>query len=215
MENLVEVKNLAVSYFTYAGEVQSVRGVTFDIKKGKTTAIVGESGCGKTVTAKSLIGLIHRPGKILEGSQVLFAGKDLMNFSRKEWDSFRGKECSMIFQDALVSLNPTMKIGKQITENLSNHEKSTPRAELKKKVVEILELVEIPDAGKISWKISTRAFRWYASAGYDRNGTGNTSGTSDRRRTNDCTGCDNTGTDHFSDERVTKENGNVDYSDHT
>lgn len=148
MENLVEVKNLAVSYFTYAGEVQSVRGVTFDIKKGKTTAIVGESGCGKTVTAKSLIGLIHRPGKILEGSQVLFAGKDLMNFSRKEWNSFRGKECSMIFQDALVSLNPTMKIGKQITENLSNHEKSTPRAELKKKVVEILELVEIPDAEK-------------------------------------------------------------------
>ena len=62
MENLVEVKNLAVSYFTYAGEVQSVRGVTFDIKSGKTTAIVGESGCGKTVTAKALMGLIHRQG---------------------------------------------------------------------------------------------------------------------------------------------------------
>ena len=84
MENLVEVKNLAVSYFTYAGEVQSVRGVTFDIKSGKTTAIVGESGCGKTVTAKALMGLIHRPGKVLEESQILFKGKDIINLSKKE-----------------------------------------------------------------------------------------------------------------------------------
>lgn len=146
MENLIEVKNLAVSYFTYAGEVHSVRGVTFDIKSGKTTAIVGESGCGKTVTAKSLMGLIHKPGKILEGSQIIFEGKDITNLSRKEWNSFRGKECSMIFQDALVSLNPTMKIGKQIMENLTNHDKSISKAELKKKAIEILELVEIPDA---------------------------------------------------------------------
>ena len=128
MDNLVEVKNLAVSYFTYAGEVQSVRGVTFDIKRGKTTAIVGESGCGKTVTAKSLMGLIHKPGKILEGSQIYFDGKDITNLSRKEWNSFRGKECSMIFQDALVSLNPTMKVGKQIAENLTNHNKSISKA---------------------------------------------------------------------------------------
>ena len=146
MDNLVEVKNLAFSYFTYAGEVQSVRGVTFDIKRGKTTAIVGESGCGKTVTAKSLMGLIHKPGKILEGSQIYFDGKDITNLSRKEWNSFRGKECSMIFQDALVSLNPTMKVGKQIAENLTNHNKSISKAELKKKAIEILELVEIPDA---------------------------------------------------------------------
>ena len=75
MENLVEVKNLAVSYFTYAGEVQSVRGVTFDIKSGKTTAIVGESGCGKTVTEKALMGLILRTGKVLEESQILVKGK--------------------------------------------------------------------------------------------------------------------------------------------
>ena len=72
MEKLLEVKNLVVSYFTYAGEVQSVRNVSFDIEKGKTTAIVGESGCGKTVTAKTLMGLIHKPGKIKEGSQIIF-----------------------------------------------------------------------------------------------------------------------------------------------
>ena len=148
MENLVEVKNLAVSYFTYAGEVQSVRGVTFDIKSGKTTAIVGESGCGKTVTAKALMGLIHRPGKVLEESQILFKGKDIINLSKKEKNEFCGEECSMIFQDALVSLNPTMKIGKQITENLTNHNKSIPKKELKRKATEMLQLVEIPDAEK-------------------------------------------------------------------
>ena len=148
MENLVEVKNLAVSYFTYAGEVQSVRGVTFDIKSGKTTAIVGESGCGKTVTAKALMGLIHRPGKVLEESQILFKGKDIINLSKKEKNEFCGKECSMIFQEALVSLNPTMKIGKNITENLTNNNKSIPIKELKRKATEMLQLVEIPDAEK-------------------------------------------------------------------
>lgn len=146
MEKLLEVKNLVVSYFTYAGEVQSVRNVSFDIEKGKTTAIVGESGCGKTVTAKTLMGLIHKPGKIKEGSQIIFEGKDLTNFTTKEWNEYRGKKSTMIFQDALVSLNPTMKIGKQIMENLDNHEKALSKEEKEKRAVEILEMVEIPDA---------------------------------------------------------------------
>lgn len=146
MEKLLEVKNLVVSYFTYAGEVQSVRNVSFDIEKGKTTAIVGESGCGKTVTAKMLMGLIHKPGKIKEGSQIIFEGKDLTDFTTKEWNEYRGKKSTMIFQDALVSLNPTMKIGKQIMENLDNHEKTLSKEEKEKRAVEILEMVEIPDA---------------------------------------------------------------------
>lgn len=146
MENLVEVKNLAVSYFTYAGEVQSVRGVTFDIKHGKTTAIVGESGCGKTVTAKSLMGLVHKPGKILDGSQIIFDGKDITELNKKDLNAFRGKDCSMIFQDALVSLNPTMKIGKQIMENLQNHDKTMSKEKRKERALEMLKLVEIPDA---------------------------------------------------------------------
>ena len=147
-KTLLDVTDLTFSFKTYAGEVQSVRGVTFDIKSGKTTAIVGESGCGKTVTAKALMGLIHRPGKVLEESQILFKGKDIINLSKKEKNEFCGKECSMIFQDALVSLNPTMKIGKQITENLTNHNKSIPKKELKRKATEMLQLVEIPDAEK-------------------------------------------------------------------
>ena len=143
---LVDVKDLSVSYFTYAGEVQSVRGVSFSIEKGKTTALVGESGCGKSVTSKSLMGLIEKPGKIKEGSQVIYNGKNILELTEKEWQDFRGQECSMIFQDALVSLNPTMKVGKQIMENLLNHNPKMPSGEARKKAKDMLDLVGIPDA---------------------------------------------------------------------
>ena len=144
---LVDVKNLSVSYFTYAGEVQSVRDISFSIEKGKTIALVGESGCGKSVTAKSLMGLIEKPGKIKEGSQIVYDGKNILEFTEKQWQDFRGKECSMIFQDALVSLNPTMKIGKQVIENLNNHNTAKLSfAELKNRVIEMLQMVGIPDA---------------------------------------------------------------------
>lgn len=147
MKTLVNVKDLSVSYFTYAGEVQSVRGVSFDIESGKTTALVGESGCGKSVTSKALMGLIERPGVVKEGSQILYEGKNILDFKEKEWLDFRGKECSMIFQDALVSLNPTMMIGKQIMENLENHnDEKLRKTEIRKRAQQMLELVGIPDA---------------------------------------------------------------------
>ena len=147
MSTLVNVKDLSVSYFTYAGEVQSVRGVSFEIERGKTTAIVGESGCGKSVTSKSLMGLIEKPGVIKQGSQILYEGKSILDFSEREWYAFRGKECSMIFQDALVSLNPTMMVGKQIMENLQNHnDENLSQAQIQKRAQEMLELVGIPDA---------------------------------------------------------------------
>ena len=147
MNTLVEIKNLSVSYFTYAGEVQSVRDISFSIEKGKTTALVGESGCGKSVTSKSLMGLIEKPGMIKEGSQIIYNGKNILDFNPKEWNAFRGKECSMIFQDALVSLNPTMMVGKQIMENLENHnEEGLSKGELRKKAKEMLDMVGIPDA---------------------------------------------------------------------
>ena len=147
MKTLVNVKDLSVSYFTYAGEVQSVRGVSFDIESGKTTALVGESGCGKSVTSKALMGLIERPGVVKEGSQIVYEGKNILDFKEKEWLDFRGKECSMIFQDALVSLNPTMMIGKQIMENLENHNhEKLSKTEIRKRAQQMLELVGIPDA---------------------------------------------------------------------
>ena len=144
MKSLVEVKDLSVSYYTYAGEVQAVRGISINICEGKTVALVGESGCGKSVTAKTLLGLIDKPGKVKNGSVVLFRGKDILNNSKKEWNDFRGKDCSMIFQDALVSLNPTKSIGKQIIENLKNHQKEN-KQEMWTKAVKMLAKVGIPD----------------------------------------------------------------------
>lgn len=146
MDHLLEIKNLSVSYFTFGGEVQAVRGVSLSVKPGTTVALVGESGCGKSVTAKSIMGLIKKPGKILDGSGIIFEGTDIARFSEKEWNRFRGKRCSMIFQDALVSLNPTMKIGKQIIENLDNHETGLSAGEKRRMAIEVLKMTEIPDA---------------------------------------------------------------------
>ena len=122
MEKILEIQDLRVSYHTYAGEVQSVRGVSFSIEKGETLAIVGESGCGKSVTAKTIMGLVMTPpGEIKEGSRVIYRDKNILEQSEKEWEKYRGAKCSMIFQDALTALNPTMNIGKQIMENITNH----------------------------------------------------------------------------------------------
>ena len=108
------MKHVAVNFAAYGGTVQAVRDISFSIEEGQTVALVGESGCGKSITAKTIMGLVKKPGKVMEGSQIIFEGTDIAKYSSKEWKKFRGKECSMIFQDALVSLNPTMKIGKQI-----------------------------------------------------------------------------------------------------
>jgi oligopeptide transport system ATP-binding protein len=146
MSNLLEVKNLKVSYHTYAGEVQAVRGVSFTVKEGESLAIVGESGCGKTVTSKTIMGLIATPpGEIKEGSEILFQGKNILKFNDKEWQHFRGKEAGMIFQDPMTSLNPTMKVGTQIAEGLMLH-KNMNKADALKQVIRMLEIVNIPNA---------------------------------------------------------------------
>ncbi|MCM0650622.1 ABC transporter ATP-binding protein [Clostridium swellfunianum] len=148
MEKVLEVKDLRVSYHTYAGEVQSVRGISFHLNKGETLAIVGESGCGKTVTAKSLMRLIQTPpGEIKEGSQILFEGKNIATMSEKELREYRGSEISMIFQDPMTSLNPTMKIGNQIAESLVIH-RGMSKHEAFKEAVKMLQLVNIPNAEK-------------------------------------------------------------------
>ena len=143
-ETLLQVKDLRVSYYTYAGEVQSVRGISFDVEKGETVAIVGESGCGKSVTAKSIMRLIADPGKIREGSSITLDGRDILAMSGRELRSYRGAECAMIFQDALTSLDPTMKVGKQIAEVLTIHGMATKR-EAAAKAVELLRQVGIPN----------------------------------------------------------------------
>lgn len=145
---ILEVKNLRVSYHTYAGEVKSVRGVNFTLEKGEALAIVGESGCGKSVTAKSVMGLIKAPqGEIKSGSEILYNGENILNYDKKQWQNYKGGECAIIFQDALAALNPTMKVGKQIMENLIEHKNMT-KAEAEKEAVEMLRLVGIPEPEK-------------------------------------------------------------------
>ncbi len=143
MGKLLEVKDLRISFNTYSGEVQAVRGVSFDLEEGETLAIVGESGSGKSVTTSAIMGLLPKPQAIIKSGQILFQGEDLLKKSEKEMQKIRGKEISMVFQDPLSSLNPTMKIGNQIMEGLIKHQHMS-RREAKEKAIELLDKVGIP-----------------------------------------------------------------------
>ncbi|MDC3413682.1 ABC transporter ATP-binding protein [Aquibacillus sp. 3ASR75-11] len=144
MENMLEVKNLKVSFDTHNGEVQAVRGVNFNLKKGETLAIVGESGSGKSVTTKALMRLLPKPHGYIKEGEILFEGMDLVKQSNKQMQKLRGKDISMIFQDPMTSLNPTMKVGNQIMESLIKHQKMS-RGQAKKRAIELLHLVQIPN----------------------------------------------------------------------
>jgi oligopeptide transport system ATP-binding protein len=120
-EKLLEVEDLGTHFFTREGVVQAVDGVSFSLEKGKTLGIVGESGCGKSVTALSIMGLIPKPPARIVSGSVVFEGRDLTKLSDKELEDVRGREIAMIFQDPMTSLNPTLKIGTQITEVMVRH----------------------------------------------------------------------------------------------
>lgn len=146
MGKLLEVKDLKVSFHTYAGEVKAVRGVSFELNEGETLAIVGESGCGKSITSKSILRLIPSPpGDIKKESQILYKDKDILKMNEKELRMLRGGEISMIFQDPMTSLNPTMKIGKQIAENLIVH-RGMNKKDAINEAVKMLQMVGIPNA---------------------------------------------------------------------
>lgn len=145
MSNLLDVKNLKVSFHTYAGEVQAVRGVSFSLKEGETLAIVGESGSGKTVTSKAVMGLIATPpGEIKSDSQILYNGTDILKFNDKQWQDYRGKDAGMIFQDPMTSLNPTMKVGPQIAEGIMKHQKVSKKQAMEQ-AMELIKKVNIPN----------------------------------------------------------------------
>ncbi len=142
---LLEVNNLKTHFFTREGVVRAVDGISFEVERGKTLGIVGESGCGKSVTALSIMGLIPKPpAKIVDGS-VLFDGRDLTKLGEKQLENVRGREIAMIFQDPMTSLNPTLTIGTQITETIRRHY-DVPKQQARKKAVELLEEVQIPRA---------------------------------------------------------------------
>ena len=125
-EPILEVNNLRVSFRTYNGNVQAVRGIDFKLFEGETLAIVGESGSGKSVTTKAILGILPK-NSIIEDGQILYKGDDLTKYKEKDFYKLRGKEISLIFQDPLSSLNPIVKIGKQITEAMLLKNKANRR----------------------------------------------------------------------------------------
>ena len=145
MEEILKIDNLHVSFDTYAGEVHAVRGVSLEVNKGEVLAIVGESGCGKSVTAQTIMKLNPMPpARIKEGS-IKLCGKDIVAASEKEMQDIRGQMVSMIFQDPMTCMNPTMRVGKQLTETLVNKKKIS-KADAEKEAVRLLQMVQIPNA---------------------------------------------------------------------
>ena len=147
MGNLLEVKELVTHFFTQDGVVRAVDGISFDLAEGETLGIVGESGCGKSVSALSIMRLIaNPPGKIVAG-QVIFDGEDLLKLEEAGMRRIRGNKIAMIFQEPMTSLNPVLTIGRQLTESLELHQ-GMSRYQALERVAELLRLVEIPDASQ-------------------------------------------------------------------
>ena len=144
---LLEVKDLRVSFFTPAGEVKAVGGISYELNDGEVMGIVGESGSGKSVEAYSIIGLLQSPGKVVGGS-ILFEGENVLEFSEQRMRNFRGNEVSMIFQNPLTCLNPVYTIGNQLIEALRCHNEEVTHKEAYDRAREMLELVGIHDSAR-------------------------------------------------------------------
>ena len=143
---VLEVRNLSTHFFTDDGEVKAVRHVNFTVAPGETLGIVGESGCGKSVTAMSVLGLVQRPGKVVNG-EIVFKGKDLLKVSNEELRNIRGRDIAMIFQDPLSSLNPVLRVGYQIDEAMYAHDK-IERAKVEQRAIDLLKQVRVSDAAR-------------------------------------------------------------------
>ncbi|QQS67827.1 MAG: ABC transporter ATP-binding protein [Chlorobiota bacterium] len=143
MMGLLEVKNLCTYFYTDDGTARSVDNVSFDVDRGETLGLVGESGCGKSVSALSIMQLIPNPPGLIVSGQIIYNGKDLTKYSEEEMRSIRGNEISMIFQEPMTSLNPVFTVGHQIDEAVILHQKVS-KNEAKKRSIEMLKLVGIP-----------------------------------------------------------------------
>ena len=143
---ILQVNGLKTYFFDRKGKVPAVDGVDFMIRKGETLGIVGESGCGKSVTSMSILKLLPPEGKVVEG-EILFKGRDLTKCTSREMEKVRGKEIAMIFQEPMTSLNPVYTVGKQIEEMLRNHQQISKK-EAREKAIHMLELVGIPSPEK-------------------------------------------------------------------
>ena len=149
MKEILRVKDLKTYFYTDKGVVKAVDGVSYTMHEGKTLGVVGESGCGKSVNAMSIIDLIDEPGKIVEGSSINYGGKELVGVPSREMRHFRGNEISMIFQEPMTSLNPVFRVWEQISESLILHRGMNDKQAMKRSI-ELLELVGIPRADKVA-----------------------------------------------------------------
>ena len=145
-ENILSVQNLHTSFHTDKGEVKAVNGVTFNLEKGKILGIVGESGSGKSVTAYSIMRILEKNGRITEG-KILYKGQDIAEFSEKQMREFRGKCCSIIFQDPMTSLNPVFTVGNQLREAIELHTDRKGK-EAEARAIEMLTLVGVNEPEK-------------------------------------------------------------------
>ena len=192
-EPLLSVRDLRVEFSTERGTVHAVNGVSFDVAAGETLGIVGESGCGKSVTALALLGILARAGRVAAGT-AMFGGRDLLKLSDDELRSVRGREIAMIFQDPMTSLNPVLTIGKQIREALEAHLGSSGDAAGKR-------AARAPRPGRYSrscqqaLRLPAPVLRRHAPAGDDRDGARLRARDPDRGRADDCAGRDDSGAD--------------------
>ena len=147
MATLLDVRNLQTHFLTRGGVVRAVDAVSWDVQEGETVALVGESGCGKSVTALSIMRLVAQPAGRIAGGEVLFKGRDLLKLSEEEMRHVRGREIGMVFQEPMTSLNPVLTIGRQLTEGLEIH-LGMSTAQARTRAVELLSLVGIPDPAR-------------------------------------------------------------------
>ena len=194
MADLLNVEHLSVSFFTPAGEVQAVRDVSFSLKAGEVLAIVGESGCGKSVLCKSILRLLPQTAKIKSG-KIIVDGTDITAYREREMTALRGSLFSMVFQDPMTALDPTMTIGVQIAEAVLAHKPKLEKSAVRARVIELLELVGIDRAQERMALYPPQLFRWDAPA----RGAGHRAcGESAHficRRADDRAGCDHSSAD--------------------
>jgi peptide/nickel transport system ATP-binding protein len=168
---LLDVRNLRTWFHTERGLFKAVDGISFQVRRGRAVGLVGESGCGKSVTSLSLMGLVPQPPGQVQADALLFEGRDVMALSADERRLLRGGRMAMVFQEPMTSLNPVHTIGAQIVEALRAHT-GMSYDDAKKRAIEVLELVRIPVGGAAVRRLSAPAVGRHAPAGDDRHGPG-------------------------------------------
>ena len=189
---LLEITDLQTHFFSRRGVLKAVDGVSLSVEPGEVVAIVGESGCGKSVTAFSILGLVPNPPGRIVGGSIRFDGQELVGLDARAMRALRGDRIGMIFQEPMTSLNPALTIGEQIGEVLVQHRGLT-RRQAATRAVELLDLVRVPDAAAPHRRLPAPAFRRHAATGDDRHGDRLRTPPADRRRADHGAGRDGAG----------------------